>query len=421
MSLAEAKDAALRLDADDALARFRHEFALPVNADGEPLVYFCGNSLGLQPKGAAEVVEREMRAWRELGVEGHFRSDPPWVEYEKHLIGNLSNLVGAAPHETLVMNALTVNLHLMMASFYRPSGRRRKVLLESHAFPSDRYAVVSQALWHDLDPDDVLLELPTETDGLTSPDALAETLARHGEDIALVLLPGIQYATGERFDEREACRLAHDAGCTVGFDLAHAIGNVPVGLHDSGCDFAVWCTYKYLNAGPGSTGGAFVHERHHASDRVRLSGWFGNAMGTRFEMRQRIDPAAGANAWVVSNPAVLSTAPLGASLELFASATLRALREKSIRLTGFLETLILKHLGDHISILTPSDPERRGAQLSLQVRAGRAAGRRLFENMSAAGVVGDWREPDVIRLAPAPLYNTFSECVRCVEILRRAV
>lgn len=415
MSVAEARE----LDRADPLAPIRARFAIPRDGAGRDLVYFCGNSLGLQPTAAADAVDREMRVWRELAVAGHFRGPQPWVRYEEPLRENMAQLIGAHADEVAIMNALTVNLHLLLASFYRPSGRRTKIVIEAHAFPSDRYAVAGQARWHGLDPDETIVELAAERG--TPEEALEELLSTRGDEVALVLLPGIQYATGTRYDEFEVVNAARRAGCMVGLDLAHAAGNVPVRLHESQCDFAVWCTYKYLCGGPGSTGGAFVHRRHHGSDVVRLAGWFGNAESTRFEMRAQQDPAAGAGAWVVSNPAVLSTAPLAASLAIFAEVGMEKIREKSVRLTGFLESLINQELGESVRIVTPDEPRRRGAQLSLQVRGGRDQGRRVFAALENAGVIGDWREPDFIRLAPSPLYNTYSECVRCVEAMQQAL
>lgn len=405
---------ALALDAADPLRGFRDEFEFPRHGDDEQL-YFCGNSLGLMPRAARDAVQAELDAWSRLAVEGHFHGARPWTRTLDGIREGLAELVGALPLEVVAMNTLTVNLHLMLASFFRPEGGRRKLLMESGAFPSDRHAVESQLRWHGLDPATDLIELlPDRPDGLFSAAAIADAIAEHAPQLALVLLPGVQYRTGQVFDLAAISAQAHAAGARVGFDLAHAVGNLPLALHDSGADFAVWCTYKYLNAGPGAIAGAFVHERHAHGALPRLAGWWGHDPATRFAMAPEFVATPGAEGWQVSNPPILSLAPLRASLAQFQRAGMQALREKSLRLTGYLEALIDARLADTLDILTPSDPHQRGCQLSLRVRAGRERGRNLFEYLLTHGIVGDWREPDVIRLSPTPLYNRYIDVLRAV-------
>lgn len=405
---------ALALDATDPLRAFRGEFEFPRHGDDEQL-YFCGNSLGLMPHAARDAVQAELNAWSQLAVEGHFYGPRPWIRTLDGIREALAELVGARPLEVVAMNTLTVNLHLMLASFFRPEGERHKLLMEAGAFPSDRHAVESQLRWHGLDPATALIELvPDRPGGLFSAHAISAAIAQHGPQLALVMLPGVQYRTGQVFDLAEISRQAHAMGAKVGFDLAHAVGNIPLALHDSGADFAVWCTYKYLNAGPGAIAGAFVHEHHAHSDLPRLAGWWGHDPATRFAMAPEFSAAPGAEGWQISNPPILSLAPLRASLAQFQRAGMHALREKSLRLTGYLEVLIRSQLLDTLDILTPADPQHRGCQLSLRVRAGREHGRALFEYLLAHGIVGDWREPDVIRLSPAPLYNRYIDVLRAV-------
>ena len=405
-----ALDDICQLDAEDPLRRYRGQFLFPAHEDGEQ-TYLCGNSLGLQPRAAAEAVRREMTAWSERGVEGHFQGEPPWTRYHEALRGPLSRLCGALGTEVTTMNTLTVNLHLLMAGFFRPIGSRSRIVIERQAFPSDRYAAASQLRWHGLDPDQHLVEIGAENNHLVDEAELEEYLENHGDRVALVLWPGVQYASGQAFDIARITRAVHEAGAVVGFDLAHAIGNMPLSLHDDGPDFAAWCTYKYLNAGPGAIAGAFVHQRHHdRDDLTRLDGWWGVGLDRRFLMEPAFHPATGADAWQLSTPPTLAMAPLRASLDIFDQAGMEALRAKSVRLTGVLERLILEQAGDVLEVITPADPGRRGCQLSLRVKAGREAGRALFRGLTARGVIGDWREPDIIRVAPAPLYNRFEDC-----------
>lgn len=405
---------ALARDAADPLAPFRGEFLVPPHGKGEQ-VYLCGNSLGLQPRATRQALLDELDDWRDLAVEAHFRGRHPWMPYHAEVRDHLAELVGAQPGEVVAMNSLSVNLHLMMVSFYRPTAQRPAILIEQGAFPSDRYAVESQIRFHGFDPAEALIELaPDEPGGTLSFDAIARALDTHGPRIALVLLPGVQYLTGQVLDLRAITELAHRKGCVVGFDLAHAVGNVPVNLHDSHADFAVWCHYKYVNSGPGAVAGCFVHERHALTPRPRFAGWWGHDQATRFHMGPQFAPTPGAEGWQLSNPPILALAPLRVSLEIFHRAGLGRLRDKSRDLTGWLAQLIQRELGDVLDILTPAAPERRGCQLSLRMQGPRDAGRALFEHLAAQGIVGDWREPDVIRVAPTPLYNRYSDALRFV-------
>jgi len=414
---------AAALDGDDPLARFREEFHVPRSRNGDDEIYFAGNSLGLLPKRAARYVDAELEKWQRLAVRAHFSGENPWMPYHELLAGPMARLVGASPAEVVTMNSLTVNLHLMMASFYRPTRERHRILFEDHAFPSDDYALESQAAFHGFDPSETLVRLrPAAGRHAIDTADVARVLERDGESIALVLLPGVQYYTGQAFDIEAIARLAHAKGCVAGFDLAHAAGNLVLRLHDWNVDFAVWCTYKYLNSGPGSVGACFVHERHGArQDLPRLAGWWGHDKGSRFRMEPGFRPIPGAEGWQLSNPPILSLAAIRASLDVFLEAGgMEPLREKSLRLTAYLEWLLRRELADAVEILTPADPRQRGCQLSLRVTSS-GSGRTVFEKLEASGVTCDWREPDVIRVAPVPLYNRFAEVHRFVEILRGAL
>jgi kynureninase len=419
------RDFAVARDREDPLRRFRGEFHIPKRENGEEEIYFAGNSLGLLPRGTRRYVEEELDKWERLGVRAHFSGTNPWMPYHELLSEPMARLVGAFPTEVVTMNSLTVNLHLMMVSFYRPTSGRHRILIEEHAFPSDDYAVESHAASRGFDPSSTVARLrPRSGEGSTIPTAeIAEILSREGESIALLLLPGVQYYTGQAFDIEAVARLAHEKGCLVGFDLAHAVGNLPLRLHDWGVDFAVWCTYKYLNGGPGSVGGCFVHERHGSNARLpRLAGWWGHDKETRFQMRTGFRPISGAEGWQLSNPPILSLAAIRASLDIFTAARgMGPLREKSMRLTGYLEWLLRRELGGAVEILTPEDPGQRGCQLSLRVKPGACSGRDVFQKIEAAGVACDWREPDVVRVAPVPLYNRYEEVHRFVEILGLAI
>jgi kynureninase len=411
---------AARLDRDDPLAGFRDRFEFPDERGGRPPVYLCGHSLGLQPKLAAQYVNEELSEWARRGVEGHFDAARPWVSYHRNATGALATLTGADPIEVVAMNTLTVNLHVLMSSFYRPEGERCKIVIESTAFPSDRYAAASQIRMRGHDPGRDLLEWRPRDDQLLYMDDLAELLEREGAQTALLLLPGVQYYSGQVLDMPGICDLARRHGCKVGFDLAHAIGNIALELHEWGPDFAAWCSYKYLNAGPGAIAGAFVHERHLAPGKLdQLHGWWGNNEATRFEMRDEFDPAPGADLWQLSCPPVLSFAPVLASLEIFTEAGLSQLIEKSRRLTGYLAWLIARRFEGRIGIITPA--EERGCQLSLVVRDKGVDPRQVFRNLTDLNVIGDWREPDVIRIAPAPMYNSYGDVFACVERLQLAL
>ncbi len=412
-------------DATDPLREFATRFALPHDASGTALSYLGGHSLGPMPFAARAIVEQELDDWGRLGVLGHEAARRPWLRYHEQLRAGLEYLAGARPGEVVAMSSLTVNLHLMLASFYRPAGRRTKILIESGAFPSDRHAVASQIAWHGLDPRSELIELaPRPGEDLLRQADLEEMLRSRGGEIATVLWPGLQYRTGQAFDLAAIAHAARRAGCLVGFDLAHAIGNVPLALHQADADFAVWCSYKYLNGGPGAIGGCFVHERHGALDRLpRLAGWWGHDPVTRFDMRPEFRATPGADGWQVSNPPILSSAPLIASLEIFREAGIERLRDKSVALTGFLEQL-LQPLG--VSVVTPRDPSARGCQLSIRMSAGAgrmpvARGRKVLDSLQAHGVVCDFRPPDLIRVAPAPLYNAFQDVFRFAERLRQSL
>lgn len=403
---------ALARDAADPLRHFRDEFHLPLH-EGTPQAYFVGNSLGLQPKRARSYVEEVLDKWATQAVEGHFTGASQWMTYHALVREPLAEVVGAKPGEVVAMNSLTANLHLMLVSFYQPTIERTAILVEAGSFPSDRYAVESQLKYRGLPPHLTLIEVePDEADGTMSMQAIERAITENAHRLALVLWPGVQYRTGQAFDLKEIARLGHAAGAVVGFDLAHAVGNVPLQLHDSGADFAVWCHYKYLNAGPGAVAGCFVHERHARTHRPRFAGWWGNDEASRFRMAPEFQPTPGADGWQLSNPPILGLAPLRASLEQFARATIPALRAKSEALTGYLEALIREGLSDALHIVTPREPNRRGCQLSLRVAGGREQGRALFEYLAARGVLGDWREPDVIRISPVPLYNTHADVLR---------
>ena len=417
------RDYAVALDRGDPLGRFRDEFHVPKRDNGEEEIYFVGNSLGLLPRRTASYVQEELEKWKRLAVKAHFDGENPWLPYHELLAEPMARLVGASPTEVVTMNSLTVNLHLMMTSFYRPTRERHRILLEDHAFPSDDYAVESQAALHGFDPAEALVRMrPRDGKHTIDTEDVARLLDRDGESIALVLLPGVQYYTGQAFDMEAITQLAHAKGCVVGFDLAHAAGNLVLRLHDWNVDFAVWCTYKYLNSGPGSVGGCFVHERHGLQrDLPRLAGWWGHDKESRFRMEPGFRPIPGAEGWQLSNPPILSLAAIRASLDVFMDAGgMEPLREKSLRLTAYLEWLLQGEIGDAVEILTPGDPRQRGCQLSFRVKSD-VSGRTVLQKLEASGVTCDWREPDVIRVAPVPLYNRYEEVHRFVEILRGAL
>jgi len=413
------REHAQSLDAADALRAWRERFVLPQDEQGRELVYLCGHSLGAQPTLAAEYVEEVMRDWRSLGVDGHFAARHAWTSYHERAAPALANLVGAERGEVVAMNTLTVNLHLMLASFYRPAGERTALLIERQAFPSDRHAAESQVRFHGLDPARDLIEVePRPGEDCLRTEDLIAVIEREGARIATVLLPGVQYLTGQVLDVPAITGAARRAGCTVGWDLAHAIGNVPVALHDTGADFAVWCHYKYVNGGPGAVGGAFVHARHaHRTDLPRFAGWWGHDRATRFRMDPEFVAMPGAEGWQLSNPPILALAPVVASLAYFESVGLAALRAKSVALTAYLESLVDARLGGRVTLLTPRDREARGAALSLRLECGRDRARAAFDGLRARGIVPDWREPGVIRAAPVPFYNGYEDAWRFVDAL----
>jgi kynureninase len=399
------EDGARRRDLADP--GHRELFHLPPATGGThpEVAYFAGNSLGLQPKATRAELLEDLDAWASLGVEGHLEAKRPWLPYHEPLTGPAARLVGALPEETVIMNSLTVNLHLLMVSFYRPTGGRARVLIEENAFPSDSYAVRSHLRFRGFDPDFHVVRIPA--------GEIKEFLGREGDSIALVLLGGVNYLTGELLDIPGITRLGQAKGALVGWDLAHAAGNIVLRLHDWGVDFAAWCSYKYLNSGPGALAGAFIHERHLDDPGIqRFEGWWSTDPETRFEMAPISRPLPRAATWAISNPPVFSMGPVRTSLEIFDKVGMAALRERSVRLTGYLESLL-----DGFDIVTPRDPDRRGCQLSLRVAGG--AGRLSQRLRHEFGVIADSREPDILRLAPVPLYSSYHDCWRAADALRR--
>jgi len=420
MNYSNTVDFAREMDKNDPLKEWKKSFYHPRTEAGADCIYFCGNSLGLQPKTARENVERVMRDWETLGVEGHFHGEEPWVPYHERLAPAMAKIVGAREDEVVLMNSLTVNLHLMLVSFYRPEPGRSKILIEKNAFPSDQYAVKSQIQFHGYSVEDSMLEMsPRPGENTIRTEDILRTLGDQGESIALVMMGGLNYYTGQVYDMKRISAAAREKGCLVGFDLAHAAGNVELALHDWGMDFAVWCTYKYLNSGPGGIAGAFVHKRHHTAEKMpRFAGWWGHDKKTRFLMDDRFVPIPTAEGWQLSCGPILLEASLRASLEIFEQAGMERLVQKSRKLTGYLEYLIGQIETDEIEIITPAEPEQRGCQLSMRVRG---SDKGLFNRLRERGVITDWREPDVIRVSPAPLYNSFEEVYRFVEILKEVL
>jgi kynureninase len=415
---------AREMDAVDPLRESRRLFCVPrardVGGEGDgDAVYFTGNSLGLMPRATRGAVEQELSDWERLGVEGHLQGKHPWFSYHEEFREMGARLVGAIPGEVVMMNSLTVNLHLLMVSFYRPTRERYRIVVEDALFPSDSYAVASQARFHGFDPSDAVVRLrPREGETALRTEDVEAKLREIGASVALVMLGGVNYLTGQWFEMERITREGHGVGAVVGWDLAHAAGNVPMRLHDWGVDFAAWCSYKYLNAGPGAVAGAFVHERHgKRADLPRFAGWWGNDPATRFAMRPEFVAREGADGWQLSNPPILAMAPLRVSLEIFDRVGMDALREKSLRLTGYLEFL-LSRLGEKVRVVTPADPGQRGCHLSLRFRGD---GKRVLGELKRAGVVCDFREPDVIRAAPVPLYNTFGDVWRFASVMERVL
>jgi len=420
MQFSDNEDFAKQLDAQDSLHVYREKFHLPANRSGEPLIYFAGNSLGLMPKAAKQIVEQELEDWAKLGVDAHLKAKTPWYSYHETLRGPAARLVGAQPIEVICMNSLTVNLHLMMATFYHPKKSRFRILMEDPAFPSDTYAIKTQIIHHGLDPKDALiLARPRSGKFTVRTEEILDLMEKHADELAVVLIGGVNFFSGQLFDIPTITAAARKHGITVGVDLAHAIGNVPLSLHDWNVDFAVWCSYKYLNAGPGAVAGAFVHERHATNTNLaRLAGWFGNDPNTRFRMHLEPEfiPVPSADGWQISNPPILSMAPLRASLAIFEEAGMDALRQKSIKLTNYLQFLLEDGSSSKLfSVITPREADERGCQLSIQAQE---HPKELFARLEVAGVKCDFREPNVIRAAPTPLYNTFHEVWRFADILR---
>ena len=412
----QTQESAHHLDKIDPLSHFRGRFYIPKHKANEPYIYFSGNSLGLQPDTAEKYLIEELTAWKELGVDAHLDSNRPWLSYHELLTSFSAEIVGALDREVVVMNSLTVNLHLLMATFYRPNGKRKKILIEKHAFPSDRYAVQSQLRFHGNDPNDDLILLESDDEEIISMNTIMNYLNNYGEEIALVLIGGVNYYTGQAFDMATITDKAQNCGCRVGFDLAHAAGNLILNLHDWGVDFAAWCGYKYLNGGPGAPSGIFIHERHlERTDLQRFEGWWGHDKTTRFEMSSVFKPQKTVEAWQLSNPPILSMAALLASLEIFHEVGMRSLRQKSEKLTAYLEALIKSELSEQFEIITPIPTRSRGCQLSIRILNPINNITKLIHDR---GIISDWREPDVIRIAPVPLYNSFQNCYNFVEILK---
>lgn len=404
------------LDDVDILFSFRERFRIPQH-DGKDAVYFCGNSLGLQPKSTRYLFDKELNDWARWGVEGHFHAENPWFSYQKPFSASLARIVGAHPDEVVAMNTLTVNLHLLLLSFYRPKEGRYKIIMEAGAFPSDQYAIETQVRMHGYEPAEAIIELtPRSGEHTLRDEDILETIAATGDQLACVMIGAVNYYTGQYYDLKAITEAAHKAGAYAGFDLAHAMGNIPLQLHDWNVDFACWCSYKYLNSGPGGVGGVFVHEVHgNNPDTFRLAGWWGNDESTRFQMKKGFIPAKGAASWQMSNAPVFNMVAHKASLDIFDKTSMAVLREKSLKMTAYLEFLLrqLTHLS--FEIITPSEPERRGAQLSMLFGP---EGRAVFDALTREGVIADWREPNVIRIAPVPLYNSYEDVYRFYEILQ---
>jgi len=408
------QDFAIAMDERDPLGNYRERFLYPKAADGSDCLYLCGHSLGLQPATTSVYIEQELKDWAQLGVEGHFRATNPWMPYHRLLTEQTAALVGAKPIEVVVMNSLTVNLHLMMVSFYRPTASKHKIVVERGAFPSDQYAVQSQIRFHGFDPASSLIELaPLPGEYCLRDEQISSLIERSGDEIALIMLGGVNYATGQAFDMEGIALAGRARGCVVGFDLAHAAGNLQLRLHDWGPDFAVWCSYKYLNGGPGCVAGCFVHERHARSLEIpRFAGWWGHDEHSRFEVGLNFRPISGAEGWQLSNPSIVSLAALRASMNIFQEAGIERLRAKSVTLTSYLEFLLNQKMRSSFSIITPPERGRRGAQLSIRIPTN---GRALCERLTSEGVIGDWREPDTFRVAPVPLYNSYDDVFRFAQ------
>lgn len=408
-------DYAREQDEIDILFPFRGRFHFPQHNDKD-VYYFCGNSLGLQPRSVGYLMQQELDDWAKYGVEGHFDARNPWFSYHHLFSERLAKIVGAKKEEVVATNTLTVNLHLLMMSFYRPEGKRYKIIMEAGAFPSDQYAVETQVRMYGYDPNDAIIEIaPREGEYTIDEQDILKAIEDAGDTLSLVMFGGVNYYTGQFFDLKKITAAAHRVGAYAGYDLAHAVGNVPMQLHDWAVDFACWCSYKYLNSGPGGVGGIYVHEHHYSNPKIfRLGGWWGNEEKNRFKMEKGFIPQNNAGSWQMSNAPVFNMVAHNASLDIFEKAGMNALREKSERMTGYLEWLLKQITHLPFSIITPSNPSQRGCQLSLLFHE---RGREVFETLTSNGVIADWREPNVIRIAPVPLYNTFEDCYRFYDIL----
>ena len=416
MSYKNTQEFSLQLDEKDELKRYRNEFHIPLQKNGQEHIYLCGNSLGLQAKRTKAFINQELEDWATFGVEGHFHAKNPWLPYHEFLAESYAKIVGAKQSEVVAMNTLTVNLHLMLVSFYRPTKNRHKIIIEADAFPSDIYAVESQIKYHGLSPDTSLIKLkPRVGESAIRTEDIEEIINSQGEDIALIMLGGVNYYTGQVFDFERITKLAQAKAINVGFDLAHGAGNIKLELHNWGVDFAIWCSYKYLNSGPGSVAGAFVHEKHHNSDLPRFAGWWGHNKESRFKMPDEFNPIKSVEGWQLSNPPILSLAAIRASLSIFDEVGMEKLVSKSKKLTDYLVFLLNTIETDRIEIITPKE---RGCQISIRVKNG---SKELFDKITAKGVVADWREPDVIRVAPVPLYNSFSDVFNFYNILKSVI
>ncbi|MBT8393872.1 MAG: kynureninase [Bacteroidia bacterium] len=413
-------DYAKEQDRQDKLASFRKKFHIPKDKNGNDWLYFTGNSLGLQPKTTKDYINQELKDWANLGVEGHFYAKNPWLNYHEYLTKSMANIVGAKPIEVVIMDTLTTNLHLLMVSFYRPTKTKFKILIESDAFPSDRYAVQTQLDFHGFDAKEGIIEWrPRSGEDLLNIEDLETILEEQGDEIALLLIGGVNYYTGQYLDLKRIAEIGHSKNCMVGIDLAHGAGNIQPELHNSGVDFAAWCTYKYLNSGPGSLAGLFVHEKHANNKELkRFAGWWSHNKSTRFNMRQPLDIIPGAEGWQLSNPPILSMAAIKASLDMFNEVGIDALRKKSVKLTSYFEFLITDLKNEKIRIITPSNPEERGCQLSIKVKN---ADKSLHDKLTRENIITDWREPGVIRCAPVPFYNSFQDVFKMVEKLKEVL
>ena len=416
MNYKNTEEFSLELDEKDELKDYRKEFHIPVQKNGKDHIYLCGNSLGLQPKRTKKFINQELEDWAKFGVEGHFQAKNPWMPYHEFLSESYSRIVGAKPTEVVAMNTLTVNLHLMMISFYLPTKNRYKIVIERDAFPSDVYAIESQIKQHGLPIEKSLIKLtPRKGESTLRTEDLAEIIRDEGEKINLIMLGGVNYYTGQVFDFKKITHLAHSKGINVGFDLAHAAGNIKLKLHEWNVDFAVWCSYKYLNSGPGSVAGAFVHEKHHKSNLPRFAGWWGHNKEDRFKMPDKFEPINTAEGWQLSNPSILSLAAIRASLSIFDEVTMDKLVLKSQKLTNYLLHLMKDIDSDDINIITPKES---GCQISIRVKNSK---KDLFDKITEKGIIADWREPDVIRIAPVPLYNSFSDIFQFYTILKKEI